>query len=399
MFGLFTSKENDELHLVFDVRSSSVGATLFRVKKTGAPVTLLSLREPILQEDDVKVDRLLYMTMKTLEIVAERVLKAGIGVPKKIFCVLSSPWHVSQTRVINVKQDKLFKFSIALADDLIKKEMHVFKQEYLEKYEKTKHKVRMIELQSIKTMLNGYETNYPLDQKVEEVEITIFVSMSPDQVLSGIEGVVKKYFHHEVIKFSSFTMASFNVMYNMFSDQPNFLLIDVGGEVTDITMVKKVVPSESISFPLGRHFIIRGIAGALGCSQAEAESYASLWNDGHVEAPTEKKLGEIIRKLQMDWLAKFQESLANLSRDISVPYTIYLSADKDFLKFFGKTIEAEQFNQYTLTESKFKILLLDTETMHSIADFGKDTLRDAFLMVDSAYINHFLIHPAKAGNM
>ncbi len=399
MFEKLISKTKQELVLIFDIRSSSVGAALIEVQKSGVPKILLSVRELVLQEETVNVDKFLLSTLKALDAVSNKIFKSGLGVPRSIFCVLASPWYVSQTRIITLKKDKPFVFNLALADELIKKEMMAFKEEHLEKYVKAKQEIRIIEMKNIKTKLNGYETHNPLDQKVEDVELTLFVSMCPEQVLKNMEDVVKKYYHHNAIKFSSFTMASFAVMQNMFLDQPNFLLIDIGGEVTDVTMIKKGVFSEAISFPLGRHFMIRGIAAAMSCASSEAESYISLLSAGHANPETEKKLMPAVDQLKIRWLKNFQESLANLSKDISVPFTIYLSADSEFLHFFGQIIETEQFNQYTLTESKFKIVFLDTETLHGIAEFGKDAVRDPFLMVDSAYINHFLIYPEKMGKI
>ena len=140
---------------------------------------------------------------------------------------------------------------------------------------------------------------------------------------------------------------------------------------------------------------MRGIADAMRCTKSEAESYVALLNAGHADPATDKKLSPILVKLKTEWLTKFQESLANLSRDISVPYIIYLSADPDFIHLFGQVIEAEQFNQYTLTESKFKITFLDTGTLHGIVEFENDTARDPFIMVDASYINHFLVYPEK----
>ena len=391
MFEIFHSKETQDLTLLFDIRSSSIGASLFSVQKTGVPKILFSIREPVTQNEAVSVDKFLIATMKSLDIVAGKAFKAGVGVPKNIYCILASPWYVSQTRIINLKKETPFVFSQALADDLIKKEMEKFKEEHLEKYVKAKQEIRVIELKNIKTILNGYETHNPIDQKVQEAELTLFVSMCPEQVLKNMEEVIRKYFHQKLIRFSSFTFASFAVMHSMFRDQSNFLLIDIGGEVTDISMVKRGVFSESISFPMGRHFIVRGVAEALPCSAHEAESYLSLLSASHADPATEKKLTEIVNKLKIEWLKNFQESLANLSRDISVPYTIYLSADSDSLHFFGQVIEAEQFNQYTLTESKFKIIFLDTGTLHGVVEFGKDAIRDPFMIVEASYINHFLI--------
>ncbi|MEK9182697.1 MAG: hypothetical protein AAB809_01320, partial [Patescibacteria group bacterium] len=318
--------------------------------------------------------------MKPLNVIAGKMSKMGIGAPEQIFCVLSSPWFVSQTRIINLKKDTSFTVTTKLIDDLIKKEINLFEEEHLAKYTETGNKIRLIELKNIKTMLNGYETVNPLDQKSKELEITVFISMSPEQVLSKIEETIKRYFHSGNIKFISSVMSSFAVVRDMYTTQENFLLIDIGGEVTDISMIKKSVLRESTSFPMGQNFIIRGVASALDSTLGEAESLLSLLKAEHGDAPTEKKLNPIIEKLKMEWLKKFQEALSNISMDISIPATIFLSTEMGFADFFGKIIKTEQFNQYTLTESKFEIIFLDTETLHGTAVFEKNAIRDPFII-------------------
>ena len=58
--------------------------------------------------------------------------------------------------------------------------------------------------------------------------------------------------------------------------------------------------------------------------------------------------------------------------------------------FFAEIIKTEQFNQYTLTESKFQIIFLNTEALHAVALFENTTIRDTFLIIDAVYINRFL---------
>ena len=64
--------------------------------------------------------------------------------------------------------------------------------------------------------------------------------------------------------------------------------------------------------------------------------------------------------------------------------------DKEIAGFFSETIKSEQFSQYTLTESKFKIILLSAEVFHGLAQFEENVTRDTFLIIDSIYINRFL---------
>ncbi|MFA5936645.1 MAG: hypothetical protein WC822_02065 [Candidatus Paceibacterota bacterium] len=389
--GIF-SKEKDEkeLMLVFDIGSSSVGGAVFEMQQSKIPKIILSIREPIVFEDKLNTDRFLFLTLKSLEIVASRICLKGIGRLSKIFCVLSSPWYASQTRTIKLEKNTPFLFTSKLADELIKKEINLFEEENLTKFSHTDNKVRMIEFKNMKTMLNGYTTPDPLNKKVKKLEIVIFISMSGEQILKKIEDTISRHFHSTEIKFSSFVMMSFAVARDMFVEQENFLLVDIGGEVTDISIIKKDMLGNSISYPLGRNFMIRNVAGDLDCTLDEARSLISLYKDGHAVKSIEKKLEKIINKLKMEWLKKFQESLVSISDDISVPSAIFITVDQDLTEFFSEIIKNEQFNQYTLTESKFKIIFLDTETLHGVTAFKENIDRDAFLIIESIYINRFI---------
>jgi len=392
--GIF-SKSKNKLTLVFNIGSSNVGGALFWSQDSGIPKIIFSDIEPIPIQEKIEVDRFLLSTMQALDIVAGRIQKAGLGAPEDIFCVLSSPWHVSQTRIINLKKNAPFVFTTKLAEDLIKKEVSLFEEENLAKQINPLGGVfnRTIELKNIKTILNGYETSEPINKKTKELEMSVFISIGEEKVLKNIEDTIKKYFHFNQLKFSSFTLASFTVVRDMPIQKENFLLLDIEGEVTNISMVKKNILRESMTFPLGRNFLTRGVASSLKHSLNEASSLFSLWVDGHAEEKMTKKLSLTIEKLRDEWLKSFQESLANLSNDISIPATIFLTTDKNWADFFCQTIKAEQFNQYTLTESKFEIVFLDVPTFFGLAVFEENAIRESSLIIDAIYINRFLTYP------
>jgi hypothetical protein len=242
----------------------------------------------------------------------------------------------------------------------------------------------------MKTTLNGYMTDDPINKKTKMLEMVVFISMSGEQVLKKIEETIFRHFHLKEIKFSSFAMASFAVARDMFVKQDNFLLVDIAGEVTDISIIRKNIIGNSISYPLGRNFMIRRVAETLNCSLSEAKSFISLYKDGHAEKSVEEKLEPIISKLKVEWLKGFQESLVSLSDNISVPSTIFITVDQELEGFFEEIIKTEQFNQYTFTESEFKIIFLNTETLHGIATFEGNVVRDPFLIIESIYINRFI---------
>jgi len=385
--GIFSkSKNQNDLMLVFDIGSSSIGGAFFITQKSGAPKIVFSMRESIPLENEINSERFLELTLKSFETIVQKIAMKGIGVPKKVFCVLSSPWFASQTRFIKYEQETPFIFNSKLADGLIQKEIQTFQEQH---YTGGDNKIRAIELRNMKITLNGYPVSNPLNQKARELEMTVFISMSQEQILSSIEKIIDVHFHGREIKFSSFTMASFTVARDTFVHQDSFLLVDIGGEVTDISMIKQDIICSSISFPLGRNFMIREVSSILQCSTTEAKSYISLFKDGHATELVEEKMKPIMNKLEEEWLRGFQESLVNLSNDISIPATIFITVDQDLSSFFSKIIKTEQFSQYTLTESKFRIIFLGTEALHGIATIEENIARDAFLIIESIYINRF----------
>ncbi len=386
---LWQRKRKEEPMLLFHIGSAMVGGALFLPEESGRPKIIFSTVVPITLETDWNTERFLTRVLESLAVVAAKVQKTGLGVPNRIFCVLASPWYVSQTRTISLKKNTPFIFTEKIADELIKKEIKLMSDEQLTKY--GEGAIRPLELKNIKTLLNGYDAETPLYQKIKELEMNLFISIGGELVLTKIESAIRKFFHLAEIKFSSFAIASFTAARDLNPKLENFLLVDVGGEITDIFLVKKSVLRDSISFPLGRNFFTRGVASELGTTVGEANSLISLFKDGHAEEKVAAKLRAVMDKLQGAWLTKFQESLANLSNDISIPAAVYLTADSDLADLFTDTIKAEQFSQYTLAESKFEIIVLNTKLLHNLASFEDQATRDSFLIIDCVYINRFLL--------
>jgi hypothetical protein len=205
--------------------------------------------------------------------------------------------------------------------------------------------------------------------------------MSPEKVLKKMEYAIGKHFHSENIKFSSFAMASFIVLRDLFAHHKDFLLVDICGEITDISLVKDDILCDSISFPLGRNFVTRKIARLFNCPLDEAKMLVSLYKDRHIEKMIGKKLEPAMDKIESEWLKNFQKSLSGLAGGVFIPSTIFLTADQNISGFFSEIIKNGKF--------KFLIIPLSTKELHKTALFGEDTVRDPFITIESVYINRF----------
>ena len=98
--------EKEDLILLFDISSSSVGGAFLKISKSGVPRIVFTVREPIVFKEQINVDQFLSLTIKALEVVTNKAYIADLA-PSKIFCNLSSPWYISQTRIINYAKNTL----------------------------------------------------------------------------------------------------------------------------------------------------------------------------------------------------------------------------------------------------------------------------------------------------
>ncbi|MFA6325087.1 MAG: hypothetical protein WCX46_02565 [Candidatus Paceibacterota bacterium] len=383
------SKKKNNFTLVFDIGSASVGAALFETQKNGIPKIIYSVRDIIPIQDHIDFSNFMFLTIKTLQIVAAKICLAHLGAPDRIFCTLSSPWYASQTRVINFSKSNSFLFNEKLANNLINKEIKLFEKEYVNK-EEDLNNVKILELKNIQTVLNGKVQGKIVGQKVKDVEITLFVSMSEKEFLNKIEDIVGQHFHIKKINFSSLPINTFSLVRDIFTNKDNFLLLDIGGEVTDIHMVNKDILTDSISFPLGFNYFFRLITEELNCSLDEAKSYLSLYKDKHMSESMGKNFEQTIDKLKRDWIYKFEESILGITNNLQIPTNIFITVDNNLSDFFGEIVKSEKFNKDIFKENKFEVISMDTKKLHGLASFSENIVRDPLLTIESIYINRFL---------
>lgn len=377
------------LALVFDIGSASVGAAIFEIGKNKVPKILYSIREPILLLPTLDLEQLLSLVFKTLDSVLGKAAKGGVGAPSMFFCVLGPTWHASQTRIVRYAKNTNFAFTTKLADELIQKEIHLFKEEQSPQYLEEGEMSVPIELKSLKIALNGYAVEHPLDRKAKELEMTILVSIAGKFFLEKVEAAVREHFHRDALKFSTLLIATYTIVRDLYL-LPNFIMVDIGGELTAIALVKHDTLAESATFPMGKNFIIRETSKALGTSLDETRSLISLYQGGHADERVGARLAKAIGSARTEWLNHFEETLAHLSNDISIPSDIFISAGEELAGFFAETIQNERLSQYTLTDSKFRIKFLNVDALYGKVEFMGNARHDFPLAVEAIYINRYL---------
>ena len=387
----FSKDVKEGLAVVLDIGSGSVGGALVYFYDNKKPKTLLSIRKQIVFHKDFKFDRFLLSMLKATDEVLDELSKTKLGKPKQVFCILAAPWYVSEARRVVLEDKKSFKVTQKKVEKLILNEVEVLKKSFNAHYKDiTESKAEIIEVKNINTKLNGYETDDPYNKKAKKVEISLYVSISAGQVLQTLREKIYKTLRLKNVVFNSFSLAAFDAIRNIHSEKENFIFVDLGGEMTDVSVVRDGILVETESFPLGKNFLLRTISSKLGTVNEDAISSFGLYMEGRTTDMNKSKMSNVIESVGEEWNEVFYKTLKSISVDIMLPGTIFLIADKPFGKLFSEIIKSKRSKKVMFMGETIETIVINSLVLSKFSDFNLNVAKDVFIVAESLFIDNLL---------
>lgn len=387
---LFSSKK-EKIVAIFDIGSGSVGGALVRIPtdKKNLPVIIKSTRVEIVEREDLDFNLFLKDMILALGFASRNIYQSKLGAPDEIICVLASPWYISETRLIKMSKEHSFTFTTKIIDDLLDKELSSLDSVFKSKYGDLDTSPEVIEHPIVGVSLNGYQVDDPLGKKTRSVEMNMVISLSPKICLDKIKDTISKNFHHTSISFSSFMVSSFVSVRDRYMNHESYLLLDIGGEVTDVGIISKGVLKDSLSFPYGRKTLFRDISKKLNIELRDAYEIFNMHINETLSEKQEKKIIPILKNLEDEWSKSFRDCINTLPRTLTLPNVIFLTIDADVKDWFVKVINNEEYIQSMVPNSKFTLVTIDGPEFLTMCSV-KEGVCDPFLMIESISVTRKL---------
>ncbi|MBL7045265.1 MAG: hypothetical protein ISR98_01565 [Parcubacteria group bacterium] len=399
-----SSSKKGNIHLpfiVFDIGSASVGAALALVSdKDQAPKIIYTTRTPITAKSSDGYDYFLLAMLSSLKKVLAEVKKdavqelsnSNLNITKleNVHCVFSSSWHTSNIEKLNFKKDEHFTISEQFISEKLKDAGQQFLDSSEGEPDSTKIvRSKFIEKNIIQILLNGYISNNPKGKKVKNIDITLFTSLISEEVFAKTRSVLESVFDIDSISFHTFTLSLFSVVRDMFSAEKNFLLMDISGESTNITLVRNEAMVKDVSFPMGKNFLIEKTAKSLKTVNEEAHSLIRLFLEEKSISTETKKMNTILNSIKEEYLSSFRKIMVDFSDGLSLPRTIFLTIDTDIGKWFVDAIKADEFSTHTLAGQPFTIVELSSRLLSEYCTVSKESRVgcDPFLGIEVIFAN------------
>lgn len=387
---MFFSTSSVHTSLVIDFGSTSVGVALV-VKKVSKNNQLskseiiFAHREWVLSIDKPNSSQFLSSMTLLLDRALQIVQEKGISILKKSFhkssidtihCVYASPWYVSQTHVVDLINNKEIQFTPQVLDTLIAREEM--------KLHDANQGLRIIDKKITHIKLNGYETASPHTKFAKHISATMYMCLVQTDIIKRIEASVRKRVNSHAITHHSFSLAVYSAVRNYYS-QDNFIILDIGGEVSDINIIQEGSLRHEVSFPFGKNAVLRKMSEKSDENPNIALSKIKIAyeNNAHPDHASDMitKL-EIIKK---KWMTAFQEALSHIQNNFT-PRHIFITCDTDVTAFFTEIITKDEFSTIMKVSSPFILRSITSDLFKDRIEW-KNMREDVFLSIDVYFLD------------
>lgn len=385
---LFSSKNNKTI-AIFDIGSGSIGGAIVKIGSSSNPVILTSVREDIILKNEVDQSSLISQMIKTLHKTASNLLYMKMAPVDEIFCVLSSPWYLSENKIINfTKKNKKFIFTKKIANKILQEEISGIVKSHNDRYniiDNDYDSSDVIEQHVLSVKLDGKDELSPIGKTCKEILFELIVSFSPKSCILGIKNSLGLIFHDKKVSFLSFTSATHLVLRDKLLKNNSYIIIDVAGEVTDISIISDGILSQMVSLPFGRNKLFREISNKLNIDLREAKEIFKLYSRDNIFDGQKSKISpvvySVISKLKEDFNKVILE-IPNINKNI--PKNIFITADDDIKNFMYTIFSKDCY--ISNNNHKFNVEKIEANELLYLCDFVSG-YHDPFLMIEAIAIN------------
>lgn len=397
---LYNKKESTAL--LIDIGNGSIGGAFISTDSGKVPRIIYNVRLPFIVVDKPDTLNLVSGMDILLDGVLNILIKNGFkqeywkNREKKLTSALitfSSPWFQLKTKQIDILRDESFFITEEFLDDIIKKEEKIFEKELSGGSDNTKsNSFKIIEKSIIHAKINGYTINNVIGKKTKKFDAFICMSLIPENIEDKVQSAILKYVNiqKEKIIMHSFPMVSFSTIRDLFIENSDFIIMDVTGEITDLSLVRDSAIVQTVSFPSGRNFIIRQIAKTFDVQTEIAESMLHIYLSNKANSSVSGSIENILTNIEKEWSIHFERALRELSKEMVLPKKVYITSDSDVAKFYVDFLKLSKTDSTFEFRKNIDITHVNHDTLSHLCQSNARALPDEFIEILAIFYNKIL---------
>ncbi|MEK7646796.1 MAG: hypothetical protein AAB378_00270 [Patescibacteria group bacterium] len=345
-------KPKTKLLLALDISTSGVRAALFWAHKGAKPEVVKVFKSNAKFLAKGGFTELRHGIYGALDDILKRIHKESS--PHNIEGALvsfSSPWYFAAPRAAEISErEEIFEITEKLVEDKLRSEKDLMKKELAQRFKVVEDELLVLEASLMKSYINGYGVRNIYGKKAKSVSMHVYVSAVFREMAEDIKRKIAGVFGTEDVHFHTAPLILFNKIRENFKEEA-FMIVEVGEEVTDVSLVRGDVIQEIASFARGSNFLTRHAASYFKISPEEAVSYINMYSAGHLDADVALKMQNIMSEGLQEWKNFFAQVMTGFYETSFVPEKVFMFGPSVMLKYFAEAASSRDFAKFVYVDS------------------------------------------------
>ena len=258
--------------VLFDIGTSSVGVMLGVRHKAGHTQPLWHTRRAYGYTTQDNYERYVKDMGAQLLDVCMAVTQEGIRIAKnnptfntrdlEVWCVYAPPWFFGGVGTSTKRTERKQAVTHGMLDTMRSKVLEeIESRPAYQAWASVAGAYHLLEQVDLALELDGYRVSTPDDYLAHDIRLTSYLSVVPQNIVDSSTDVLGKTFANHTIHLTTSTrlLARQRVSETTYADDRT-LLIEIGGQVTSVTVVEGGVPTGIATFPMGSYHLLRAAA-------------------------------------------------------------------------------------------------------------------------------------------
>lgn len=364
--------------MVLDIGTTMIKCLIIKIDPAQSKGYVLGVGHAELSIDDVLLGQIINIhsvSDQAANAIDQAVQLAGIK-PKNIVCGLSGPAVISQTTSVLYNRTRPNqKITTKEFHDIFTHLLNESKHQIIKKQKNISSPSQELELINaaiLELTIDDIVIKNPLDFTGRTLKFNIYQSFAPIMQIGALQSVA------DDLKLNLISIVNQGYALAKACDPTkyqyrNSLLIDIGGDITDIAIYIDGQLINTLCVPSGGNIFTRQLAKIMDTSHSKAEQYKKDYSENLLTEETEKQINNLFAPLAQEWLDNVIFHLKKLSLD-SYPEKIYICGGGASLKEIQQAILLSNFpKELSLVSPSLKIMhLIDIESIVDKTTFMKN---------------------------
>lgn len=305
--------------LVLDIRSSSVAGAIVEFSKNKPPLISQTHREHYYFESAVEPEEFFKRSETALKKVLDVLIhKHNHQTPvASVEIFFGAPWYQASIANVKIEQTKPTECTDEFIDAIIKKDTSY----------NAEADVR-VEKELIATLLNGYKVEQPIGKQATHFDFSFFTSVIAKEAHADFITIVRKYVRTQFVHTHTHPYAMLRVLDNALHAPRHYAIMDISGEMIELSIIKDDHFKKIISIPYGSHHFVRAYARLLSIDMPTA--LMKLNNAVHDAADEKVRTTQqsFLKDIHADMTAAVQKVFNAHSIEL-LPNVIFVAGDEE----------------------------------------------------------------------